>query len=169
MKRGLAVALSLALALAPVEARADHEGALVLVALALVVGEVVVVGGSLTTSIGNLAQVGRERPSMGWTIAGFVLGGIATLWGGAWTLVTGANAGDGGDSDVLFWFFSLTPLVLGLASLGLSAMNVARRARAEPDEEALPVEPEEEEWTLTPLLIPARDGVAPGAGAAIAF
>jgi hypothetical protein len=167
-RRIVPLLLIVAIAATPSTASADHEldAAVVLIAADVVVGVA-----SLVTFVGNAIQLKNDAPRVGWSIAGFVAGGIATGIGGGVLLIgLAAGAGDEG----LLWTFTLPPLISGLASLALSiATTVKRRNQAKPsdqEEEYEEYEEEEGEWTFAPIWLKTRDGEsAPGLGAAIAF
>lgn len=164
-QRIIGLLLVLTLAVTPARAWAEDDGLSGLVAVVFValVGEGIVVLGNAVTGVGSAVQVGRRRPSFGWSIASTVAGGVATLWGGAFTYVFLSS----GETDPGPLLFCLVPLALGATNLALGVSGlVRRRADAELEPEVAP----RDEWVLAPILLETRDGQeAPGLAAAVRF
>lgn len=132
------------------------------------------VGGTVT-GIGSGVQLGRDPPTLGWSIASIVVGGLGLLAGGVSAAVlTNVSC----DDEPIFWTAAIVPVLLAGANITFASINLARwsaarrRRRLEPREEE-PYEYEEEpEWTLAPVpmaLPTSEGGLAPGAGLVAVF
>ena len=144
--RTLALTAVLACVAAPRAARADDLTSLGRTYAAVYFGSSGVPLGvaGVVFGLGNLANRGRDQPSLGWIIPGYIVGGLNVLLG----VVIAAYGGLGLGNDFVGW--GVGQLALGGLDITLASLAVAkrRRARYEPDSLA--------GFSLGPLV--AQDG-----------
>ena len=163
MRRIYAAVLAIVLfSTAPRSAHASHEiGQAIGLVFLFALDTAVSIGGTVT-GIGSAVQLGRDPPTLGWSIASIVLGSLAGIAG---AITTGALVGsDVDDGSPGLWIFAAIPYALCATNLTIGVVNVTRwggaKARPRDDEEYEEVEVEEDEWSKGP---------SPGVGVSVSF
>jgi len=118
------------------------------------VGDGLLMAGGLTMAIGNGVSIGtRDRPSLGWIIPGFVLGGINSILGVS-------LLAEGYEYHVTLGL-GLANLGIGLADLVLSTVALVKNSRSR----ALHPAPPSYRVSVAPLIAPdSRGGAMLGIG-----
>jgi hypothetical protein len=99
----------------------------------VVVGSAVVIGGNVVTTVGGSVALAKKRPSLGFGIAGLVVGSLDVVFASL-----ALAYGDRSDFNL---GMSITFLAVGATNLGLGIANLAWRPKKPLDRAHLDVSP----------------------------